>query len=173
MSRVTLDMTSDPASSTTKPWEEPPSMPARHPFWLMRLVRASVLTGGFLTEDIFLPKQVWAQIGVKFYALGSKISAFEDIMQLLSDRIAPLQYPSDVYGLDHALVVFEHFLRELMSIQNSLSKPFPFIAEVPVITAASTSPPLGGSSQVSHTCHSIYVYICMHRYIYVCVCVYV
>jgi hypothetical protein len=116
----------------------------------MRLIRTSILTGGFLTEDLFMPKQVWAQIGVKFYALGSKVSAFEDVMQLLNDRIAPLQYPTDVYAIDHALVVFEHFLRELISIQNSLSKPFPFIAEVPVASAPVVVTAPGTASQVGY-----------------------
>ena len=53
--------------------EAAPDSLARRPYWIMRLVRQTVLQGGHLTPRLYVPKGVWAQVGVKFSGFAPKV----------------------------------------------------------------------------------------------------
>eukprot|EP00953_Heterococcus_sp_UTEX-ZZ885_P012444 7134-Heterococcus_DN1.PRE.3 len=42
--------------------EPAPSSLARRPYWVMRLLRQTILQGGYLSPRLFVPKGVWAQV---------------------------------------------------------------------------------------------------------------
>jgi hypothetical protein len=148
LSRVVFDEKADPGVMEVAPWEEPPiSSPAFLPpgtgggasgsdsrvaYWLMRVIRTTVLTGGFVSADVYVPKCIWTQIGAKFHALGAKISALEHLMILLTTHIYPLEYPDDMHSAEETRILFSSFYRDLIVLQNNLSKPFTYIKEMPV-----------------------------------------
>jgi hypothetical protein len=104
------------------------------PYWQLRIVRATVISGGYLTRSVYIPKIVWTQFGAKFTGLGSKIWAFEQCVVLLVERICTLTKPispedTTTEELDTALTAFASVYDDFANIQNQLSKPFPFIKE--------------------------------------------
>lgn len=42
--------------------EPEPSHPARRSYWVLRLVRSTILHGGYLTPKLFAPKDIWTQV---------------------------------------------------------------------------------------------------------------
>lgn len=42
--------------------EVEPTHPARKAYWVMRLVRTTILYGGYLTPKLYAPKEVWTQV---------------------------------------------------------------------------------------------------------------
>lgn len=42
--------------------EPEPSNPVRRSYWVLRLVRSTILHGGYLTPKLFAPKDVWTQV---------------------------------------------------------------------------------------------------------------
>lgn len=77
--------------------------------------------------------------GARLSGLGSQVSAFEQLLSLLNIALLPL--PRNLSEMGFALQKFKGFVLELKMIQNSLAKPFPFIAEVEVPAADTPSPP--------------------------------
>ncbi|CAN0463448.1 unnamed protein product, partial [Scytosiphon promiscuus] len=49
----------DPNGSTA---EAEPTHPARRSYWVMRLVRTTIMYGGYLTPKLYAPKEVWTQV---------------------------------------------------------------------------------------------------------------
>jgi hypothetical protein len=46
-------------------WEPQPDSTIRRPFWILRLIQATVLDGGYVTPRFHVPKVVWEQDGTK------------------------------------------------------------------------------------------------------------
>eukprot|EP01041_Mallomonas_annulata_P002163 gene2163-4209_t len=116
--------------SNTKSFEKcPPSLP-RQPYWQMRLIRNTITNGGYITPNIFVPRTVWFQSNAKYTGVSFKLAAFEQIYIVLTTNIVSLEYMRDIDGLKHILQIFIELSDTLLSIQNTLSKPFPFIHEV-------------------------------------------
>ena len=46
-------------------WEPEPENVLRRPFWMLRLLRTTINTGGYLTPRLHVPKLVWEQDGAK------------------------------------------------------------------------------------------------------------
>ena len=57
----------EPAPSGADEW--------RRPFWLMRVLKTSMQSGGYLTPDgrVFVPSRIWVQKGARFIGLAAKI----------------------------------------------------------------------------------------------------
>lgn len=51
--------------------EPEPSYPERRSYWVLRLVRATIATGGYLTPTLYAPKDVWTQVNLLLCAVGS------------------------------------------------------------------------------------------------------
>lgn len=82
-----LDATAAPAVGTPQ-----------RPFWLMRMLSRTILTGGYLTQSLYVPQDVWFQKGAKFPALAAKIAALEVVNDAFMDlsRVDPLENMADV-----------------------------------------------------------------------------
>ena len=68
------------ANSENSSTEPAPDALARRPYWIMRLLRQTVLTGGHLTPRLYVPKGVCAQVGVRFTGFAPKIQAMETLL---------------------------------------------------------------------------------------------
>lgn len=66
----------DPNHSTT---ETEPSHPGRRSYWVMRLVRTTIVYGGYLTPRLYAPKEVWTQVtfvfGVVVFCCGCQYAS--------------------------------------------------------------------------------------------------
>lgn len=51
----------------------PPSNPSRRPFHLMRQLRETMQTGGYLTPRLYIPRQLWTQVGIKLLHTETKV----------------------------------------------------------------------------------------------------
>ena len=110
--------------------EAPPEDTTEVTYWLLRNLRRTMESGGFLTKDLFIPKRIWIQNDVKFSGLGAKIAAFEIIIKLITNHTEALYLSLDEDSLDLADAAFNFVYEELVSLQNNLSKPFPYIKEL-------------------------------------------
>ncbi|KAG0143545.1 hypothetical protein CROQUDRAFT_174213 [Cronartium quercuum f. sp. fusiforme G11] len=51
--------------------------PIRKPFHLMKLIRNTISNGGYLTNKLYIPKQLWTQTGIRIQNLETKIKLIE------------------------------------------------------------------------------------------------
>lgn len=109
---------------------DPPVDAYEVPYWQLKNVRNTILTGGFLTKTIFIPKKVWYQSDVKFSGLTAKSTAFSIINNVISLNIDTLYLSCDEASLDFALSSLLSTEEEFFQLQNQLSKPFPYIKEI-------------------------------------------
>ncbi len=134
-----------------------PDNSLRRPFWVLKLVRTTITTGGFVTPRFHVPRLVWEQYGAKLNGLATKTSAFETVLALLVNRVLPLELVAadstddvaqdDLAKVQRALHVFQGLRAELDALQNTLARPFPFIKEVAATsTSMSVKSAAGGSS---------------------------
>ena len=98
----------------------------RRPFWLMRILRQSMLHGGYLTPDgtIFVPRRVWMQKGARFTALAAKT-------ECATCLIAELQRSG---GVDFRSVAalqeeVDRLCVSMDDVQNSLHRLLPYVPE--------------------------------------------
>lgn len=116
--------------SQTNKLLEPPTSIIQLPYWQMKVVQRTILNGGFLTPTLFVPKNVWNQYGVKFSGIVAKSSAFKDMINLISTHIEHITLENSEESFENAAMVLKGLLEEFISLQNQLSKSFPFIREV-------------------------------------------
>ena len=147
-----------------------PSSAVECPYWQLRIIKQTILTGGYITPNVYIPKVMWSQIGLKFSGLSAKTIAFQNIIQILTSNTGSLQQPdtliesireniSDETALNEVATQFQaasssmkSIHDDLIALQNHLSKPFPFIKEVQleeVVESPETPPTSSVSSQVS------------------------
>ena len=116
--------------------EKRPESHIKLPYWQMRFVLESIFVGSFLTPTVFIPKSVWSQSGVKFCGLSMKTSAFQTIIAIIQD----IKFiDEDQFNMNKSLSTLSALFldlknanEEMVLLQNQLSKPFPFIKEVPL-----------------------------------------
>ena len=152
-------------------YEEPPRSLIQVPYHQMRIIQKSIEQGAFLTPHLFCPKSVWSQIGVKFSGLSIKTSAFQDCISIIRLNVpslpddpkfkSPMNSPigsvstgiisfvSDVPLLQSLLVGLKTAHEEMITLQNQLSKPFPFIREIVVQSTADTAKNVSKGGQVA------------------------
>jgi len=155
----------DAADRLTKP-----TSAVECPYWQLRIIQQTILTGGCITPNVYIPKVMWTQIGLKFSGLSAKTLAFQNIIQILTTNTANLQ-PTDklmenmnekmgdeamlnevTIQFQAAASAMKNVYDDLIVLQNHLSKPFPFIKEVQVeeiVESPETPPSSSVSSQVS------------------------
>ena len=116
--------------------EKRPESLLKLPYWQMRFVLESISMGSFLTPSIFIPSTVWSQSGVKFCGLSMKTSAFQTIIAIIKDvKFIDKDRTNIFKSLSTLSALFSDLknANDLMIIlQNQLSKPFPYIKEVPL-----------------------------------------
>lgn len=110
-------------------YEPPPPSITDIPYWILRNIKGSILSGAYITDSVFVPKSVWTQTDVKFAGIPAKTTAFEIILRLVSSfenfHISP-----EEASLNPLEVALQSAQDELLSLQNQLSKPFPYIKEI-------------------------------------------
>lgn len=99
------------------------------PYWILSNIKNTIESGGFLTKEIFVPKKVWLQSDIKLNGITAKITAFDMISKLITDSMEPLFFCNDEISINEAERSTSLVLDELITIQNHLSKPFPYIKE--------------------------------------------
>lgn len=135
MSRIPFSYNLGPACTGDAPPDPPPASPARVPFWLLKLLKKVIRSGGFLTDSVYVPKPVWRQDGAKFAGLTIKTPAYEQIIIKVTAIVYPIEMPVDEESANEALVALKLLMKEFSQLQNNLSKPFPFIKEVSLAQA--------------------------------------
>ncbi|CAM9147792.1 unnamed protein product [Sphacelaria rigidula] len=116
--------------------EPEPSNPVRRSYWVLRLVRSTILHGGYLTPKLFAPKDVWTQVGLKVSGFSSRIAALETILYMIIDRIRGLPKPADKDDRKAAGQVMREFRASAHKLQTDLSRHFPFVVPVDPLSLA-------------------------------------
>ncbi|CAN0346027.1 unnamed protein product [Pylaiella littoralis] len=110
--------------------EVEPTHPARKAYWVMRLVRTTILYGGYLTPKLYAPKEVWAQVGVRVSGFAPRIAALESVLYMIIDRIKDLPKPADAKARKEAAQVMRAFREQAHKLQMDLSRHFPYVVQV-------------------------------------------
>ena len=118
-------------------YKPPPSNVIQIPYHQLRLIHNSIENGAFLTPSLFVPKLVWAQIGVKFSGLSVKTSAFQTIIATIETHLSAFspqgyEWSTDMSVLEKLHQGLREALDEMRTLQSQLSKPFPFIRDVQI-----------------------------------------
>lgn len=105
--------------------EAPPVNVLFRPYWLMKLLAQTMTRGGYMTAKLYVPKNVWFQLGAKFTAIETKFTSCETILIYL-------QKIKDVDMGDTNMITkeLEEFCQQLDQIQNSLARKLRFINEI-------------------------------------------
>ena len=56
-----------------------PDEQALRPFFFMKLIQKTIQEGGFLTEQLYVPRAVWEQTHAQIYAIEKKLAFFNDL----------------------------------------------------------------------------------------------
>ncbi|KAI9093793.1 hypothetical protein DFS34DRAFT_596028 [Phlyctochytrium arcticum] len=112
----------DPTMAETA--EPPPSNPDLRVFWLMRLLSKSMTSGGYVTNGLFVPRQVWSQPGARFVAFESKMAACNDVMRELDALELVSGNETDKLGRQ-----LEQVLRVMDQAKKNLAKKLRFIQD--------------------------------------------
>lgn len=107
-----------------------PDDPNEATFWILRNIKKTIVNGGFLTKDIFVPKRIWIQNEVKINGFSAKTAAYDIVLKLITNHVDALYLSKDEDSLDLADAALSFVLEEMITLQNQLSKPFPYIKEI-------------------------------------------
>ncbi|KAF9989008.1 hypothetical protein BGZ75_007918 [Mortierella antarctica] len=81
-------MNNSPSLSPATESPPAPQDPFFRCFWLMRLLEQTMVSGGFLTKKLFVPRQIWYQKLVRLPAWDFKITACQTMATLLERMTA-------------------------------------------------------------------------------------
>ena len=56
-----------------------PDEQALRPFFFMKLIQKTIQEGGFLTDQLYVPRAVWEQTHAQIYAIEKKLAFFNDL----------------------------------------------------------------------------------------------
>ena len=141
MSKIPFNDKMSPIHLRSEPREGPPASLLLRPYWLLRILRRVITQGGYISPKVFVPKLVWSQYGVKFTGLSAKTSAFEQLLIAISGRAFLADSISDhSEGLASLVSEFKFLSKDLIQLQNNLSKPLTYIQEVTVAKDCQPSP---------------------------------
>lgn len=119
-------------------YEQPPPSITDIPYWILRNIKRSIVSGAYITENVFVPKPAWAQADVKFAGIPTKTTAFEILLRVISS-IENSHVSADEASLTPFEISLQATQDELLSLQNQLSKPFPYIKEIDLSVSRGTS----------------------------------
>jgi len=60
--------------------DAPPANVFFRPYWLMKILAVTMTRGGYMTPKLYVPKNVWFQLGAKFTAIETKFTSCETIL---------------------------------------------------------------------------------------------
>eukprot|EP00033_Pygsuia_biforma_P004545 GCRY01004985.1.p1 GENE.GCRY01004985.1~~GCRY01004985.1.p1 ORF type:complete len:322 (+),score=48.54 GCRY01004985.1:91-1056(+) len=99
-----------------------PSSPLQRPFWLMRVLAESMLSGGFFTQTLYVPREIWYQANVKLSSIATKFDTCEILLGCLQKLSK-----EDVSASSDLLEKLAEFCAVLDDIHSTLSKSLSFI----------------------------------------------
>ena len=107
----------------------PPSTEKRA-FWLMRLLATCFNTGGFLSERLYVPKDMWMHMASRYSGKELQMAAYKRV----SSRLGELSLVdlSDTQLVQRELADFEEML---YGIQKQFMKKFKYLQESAVLTS--------------------------------------
>lgn len=122
---TSLSATQAPPSPSSTESSQPPGLEAcpesflLRPFWLMRAIGSSIThpRGGFVTNRLFVPHDVWQTRGVKLKSLDEKIANC-DLLTAALGRIAGV----DTYDADAVMEELQGFEEVMERVQATLAK---------------------------------------------------
>lgn len=133
--------TSSPVKGPQTEYQPPPSDAMRVPFHFMRQVRASILSGAYLTPRLYIPKSLWSQSSMKLVHTETKVR----MLDLLLNGLESIERAGDVLLLDgqikagntgSKLDAANRLMRELESfegmlegVQSTLAKKLPYVEQ--------------------------------------------
>ena len=95
----------------------PPNAMLRRSYWLMRAWAKSMVTGGYVTPQLYVPRKLWYQAGVKLSAIPQKIDCCTQVLDQL------LKLPQEDRDNQAGFVqTLSAFCKQLDDIQRSLDK---------------------------------------------------
>jgi hypothetical protein len=124
------DQELDLHENATGPEEPKPTIVTMVPFYHLRLIRQSILFGGYVSAKVFIPKEVWRQHNAKFTGLSTKVSAFEELLFQICHSVVPVELPSkdsDAEGWQRALTALNVMLEHLHKSSVSLARSFNYL----------------------------------------------
>lgn len=133
--------------SISDKFEKPPKSAQSLPYWQLARISQSVHSGSLLSENLYIPKYVWAQYDTRFAGIQVKIGAYRDIIDMVKKKVEILitQYDikrksteseneivrqltdNDLQDLAQTLKMSRN---EFTMLQNQLSRAFSYIEEV-------------------------------------------
>ena len=133
--------TSGPNKGLQVEYVQPPSDVMRVPFHFMRQIRASILSGAYLTPRLYIPKQLWSQSSMKLIHTETKVR----MLDLLLNGLEAIERSGDVLLMDGQIKAgntgskidaANRLMRELESfesmldgVQSTLAKKLPYIEQ--------------------------------------------
>ncbi|CAM9941120.1 unnamed protein product [Scytosiphon promiscuus] len=126
--------------------EDEPTNPTRRSYWVLRLVRTTILCGGYLTPRLYVPKEVWAQVGVKVAGFAPRITALDSVIYMIIDKIKYLPKPVNAEARKEAAQVMRAFRLQAHKLQTDLSRQFPYVVPVDPLVLAKVE--LGPKSNI-------------------------
>lgn len=114
----------------TGPEEPKPTIATMIPYYHLRLIRQSILFGGYVSARVFIPKEVWRQHNAKFTGLSTKVSAFEELLFQICHSVVPVELPnkdSDAEAWQRALTALNVMLEHLHKSSVSLARSFNYL----------------------------------------------
>eukprot|EP01137_Pigoraptor_chileana_P031322 Opistho-2@18995 len=124
-----LDFAFESIPKGTAP-DQPPTNVHRKPYWLMRVLLRTMVTGGYMTPKIYVPRQVWFQTGVKLSSVSAKFMCCDTVLlYLLKLEKENIREKGGWNQLEREL---DELCGVLDKLQNNLSHKLNFIAEVAV-----------------------------------------
>ena len=118
----------EPELRSATPPNPAPSGPDewRRPFWLMRILRTSMLHGGYVSSDgrVYVPRRVWVQKGARFTAMAAKADCAQCLMAELA-RVKAVDHTQP----EAVLPELTRLSETLDALQNSLARLLPYVPE--------------------------------------------
>lgn len=94
----------------------PPDNPELRTFWLINILLGSTRRGGFLTTQIWVPKEAWYQVNVQLQAHFQKIGSLKYLTDVF-DKIPKL----NTRDLNSCLSDLDGMFQDVATVQNYLS----------------------------------------------------
>lgn len=102
----------------------PNGRPGHRAFWLMRLLRQSILQGATVSERLFVPRAVWTQPGVGCPHGDAKTAAWQELLRGL-ERVSACS----VTSTNELAQVVATFCGTLSDIQHTLSTHLDYVQD--------------------------------------------
>eukprot|EP00128_Syssomonas_multiformis_P015764 Colp12_sorted_trinity150504_noHs@6505 len=128
--------------------EPPPNSIYHRPYWLMRVLVRTMVTGGYFTHRLYVPRSLWLQQGAKLTGVTAKYLTCDTIhMYLLKLEKENIRDLSNWKALEAEL---EDFCGVLDKMQNSLATKLAFVPELKTEPAPGTATTISAMKDLGH-----------------------